>query len=453
MSQPTTTRTVPTPPHPQAGTRPNAGGSHDPATPGRPGPALSPDGEGEEAAARQAAPPSPPRIGGPGGLPPGEPPPGSPITSVPMSGPDIGEREIALVNQVLRTPILSIGPMIERFERAIADYVGVRHAIAVSSGTAGLHLAVIAAGVGEGDEVITTPFSFVASANAILYERARPVFVDIDPQTLTIDPNRIEAAITPRTRAILPVDAFGQPCDLPAILEIARRHDLRVIDDACEAIGARWDGVPVGSRGDAAVFAFYPNKQMTTAEGGVIVTNRDDWDALCRSLRNQGRGPDNTWLNHLRLGYNYRLDELSAALGLGQVERLDELLDKRARVAALYAERLADVAGVEPPYVSPRATMSWFVYVVRFARGLNRDRIMQRLAADGVPSRPYFTPVHLQPFYVERFGFKRGDFPITEDAGDRCLALPFRGTQSEAECDYVVERLKAAIAAEAAARA
>lgn len=365
--------------------------------------------------------------------------------SVPMSGPDITEREIALVNEVLRTPTLSLGPILERFERAAAAYVGVRHAVGVSSGTAGLHLGVIAAGVRDGDEVITTPFSFVASANVVLYERARPVFVDVEPRTLTIDPNRVEAAITPRTRAILPVDAFGQPCDIAAIEEIARRHNLAVIDDACEAIGARWDGARVGARADCAVFAFYPNKQMTTGEGGLIVTDRDDWADLCRSLRNQGRGPRSGWLDHVRLGYNYRLDELSAALGLAQIERLDELLAKRERVARLYDERLAGIEGVERPYVSPRATVSWFVYVVRFAPEIDRDAVIRHLAAEGVPTRPYFTPIHLQPFYVERFGYRRGDFPITERAGDSCLALPFRSTQTEAEVDYVVEQLKRAI--------
>lgn len=366
-------------------------------------------------------------------------------TGVPMSGPDLAEREIELVSQVLRGPTLSIGPMVEHFERAIADYVGMRHAVAVSSGTTGLHLAVLAAGVTDGDEVITTPFSFVASANVVLYERARPVFVDVDPLTFNLDPNRIEAAITPRTRAILPIDAFGQACDMPAIREIAQRHQLPVIEDACEAIGARWDGVQAGALADAAVFAFYPNKQMTTGEGGMIVTNRDDWSELFRSLRNQGRGPDTAWLNHVRLGYNYRLDELSAALGLAQAERLDDLLAKRDRVAALYTERLRELDGIEPPYVSPRATMSWFVYVVRFAPEVSRNAVMARLAEHGIPARPYFVPIHLQPFYVERFGYRRGDFPITERAGDTCLALPFRSTQTEAEVDYVVEHLRRAI--------
>lgn len=367
------------------------------------------------------------------------------MQSVPMSGPDIGEREIELVNQVLRSGWLSLGPLAPRFEQAVADYLGVRHAVAVSSGTAGLHLAMIAAGVGAGDEVITTPFSFVASANAAIYERAKPVFVDIDPLTLNLDPNRIEAAITPKTRAIVPVDAFGQACDLPAILAIARRHNLVVIDDACEALGGAWDGVPVGRAADLAVFAFYPNKQMTTGEGGMIVTDNDDYAELCRSLRNQGRGPDNTWLDHVRLGYNYRLDELSAALGVAQMERLDELLAKRATVAGWYNALLAGIDGVEPPSLSPRATMSWFVYVVRFARGLDRNAIKARLAEVGIASRPYFVPIHLQPYIAEQFGYRRGDFPVTEDAGDHCLALPFRSTQTTAETEYVVEQLRVAL--------
>jgi len=365
---------------------------------------------------------------------------------VPMSRPDIGESEIEAVNQVLRTPYLSIGPMLERFEQAMAQFVGARHAVGVSSGTAGLHLCVVAAGIGEGDEVITTPFSFVASANCVLYERARPVFVDIEPDSLNIDPRRIEAAVTSRTRAILPVHAFGQPADMDAILEIARRHNLLVLEDACEAAGAEYRKRKAGALGDAAVFAFYPNKQITTAEGGMIVTNRDDWNELFRSLRNQGRDVFDTWLRHSRLGYNYRLDELSAALGVAQMERIEELLTKRDRVAQMYTAGLAKVPGVSVPFLAPATTRpSWFVYVVRLARGIDRDRVIQELQARGIASRQYFTCIHLQPFYMRMFGYREGDFPVAEEAAQSVLALPFYGAMHAEQVDYVCSHLREVI--------
>ncbi len=367
---------------------------------------------------------------------------------VPMSSPDIGPREIELVNQVLRTPYLSIGPFVERFERAVAAYTGAQHAVAVSSGTAGLHLCVRAAGITDGDEVITPSFSFVASANCVLYERGIPVFVDIDPLTGNLDPAAVAAAVTERTKAILPVHAFGQPADMDPILAVAERHGLYVIEDACEAIGAEYKGRRVGTLSDAAVFAFYPNKQMTTGEGGVIVTRHADWAPLFRSLRNQGRDVFDAWLNHTRLGYNYRLDELSAALGVAQLERLDELLANRARVAAWYDARLDAIVGIQKPYVAPTTTrMSWFVYVVRCEDGVSRDELMAFLERRGVPSRPYFTPIHLQPFYQERFGWRRGDLPHTERAGDTFLALPFSGVMREDQVDYVCEQLRAYTAA------
>ena len=354
-----------------------------------------------------------------------------------MSRPDISDQEVGLVNQVLLTPWLSMGPMIERFEREMARYIGRQHAVGVSSGT-GLHLCVRAAGIGEGDEVITTPFSFVASANCVLYERARPVFVDIEPDSLNMDPNRVEDAITPHTRAVLPVHAFGQPADMDPILEIARRHNLWVIEDACEAIGAEYKERKAGTLGDVAVFAFYPNKQMTTGEGGIIVTDRKDWDALFRSLRNQGRDVSDAWLHHARLGYNYRLDELSAALGVAQLQRIDELLTMREQVAKMYGERLSTAGGVTLPYAVPTTTrMSWFVYVVMLAPDLDRTRVMEDLGERGVPSRPYFTPIHLQPFYRRMFGYREGDFPITERVAESVLALPFFGNLSEAEVDHV----------------
>jgi len=365
---------------------------------------------------------------------------------IPMSSPDITQAEIDAVNEVLHTRWLSLGPKIGEFEQAFADYVGVTHAIGVNSGTSGLHLAMIAAGIGPGDEVITPSFSFIASANCVLYERGKPVFVDIDPDTGNIDPACIEAAITPRTKAIIPVHAFGQPADMDPILEIAAQHNLMVIEDACEAIGAEYKERPAGTFGDAAVFAFYPNKQMTTGEGGMIVTDNDDWANLFRSLRNQGRDVFDAWLNHTRLGYNYRMDELSAALGLAQIGRVDELLAKRAQVAAWYNERIDAIPGIRKPFISATTTkMSWFVYVIRCDEGVSRNRLMEYLEQEGIPSRPYFTPIHLQPFYQQEFGWKRGDLPNTEKAGDTFLALPFSGVMTEEQVDYVADKLREGI--------
>ena len=386
---------------------------------------------------------------------------------IPMSSPDITAAEIEAVTQVLRTPYLSIGPRIAEFEKRFASFIGVRHAIGVSSGTTGLHLCVIAAGVGEGDLVITTSFSFVASANVILYERAIPIFVDADPVTGNIDPRLVaEAAadlmrgptsgarwLPPALReagrglgslkAVLPVHVFGQPADMDPILQTAQEYGLALIEDACEAVGAEYKDRRVGTFGDAAVFAFYPNKQMTTGEGGMIVTDRDDWDALFRSLRNQGRDVFDAWLHHSRLGYNYRMDEMSAALGLAQLNRIEELLAKRERVARWYNERLKDIGGVQIPYVAPTTTrMSWFVYVIRLASEIDRNAVMAALRERGIPSRPYFTPIHLQPFYRERFGYQRGDFPVTEALGDSCLALPFSGVMTEEQVDQVCEALR-----------
>ncbi len=335
----------------------------------------------------------------------------------------------------------------------------------MSSGTAGLHLAVIAAGVDAGDVVITTPFSFVASANCILYERAIPVFVDVDPATGNIDPRRVaEAAsdlqeggsaarrwLPPALRhkagvgtlkAILPVHAFGQPADMDPIVAVARTHGVTVIEDACEAIGATYKGRPVGALGDVGVFAFYPNKQLTTGEGGMIVTNRDDWAAQFRSLRNQGRDTMDAWLRHDRLGYNYRMSELSAALGVAQMSRFDHLIAARDRVAQWYFDRLSHVPWLQLPTVAPSTTrMSWFAYVVRIAHDIDRQFVMDRLAAEGIPTRPYFSPIHLQPFYAERFGYRDGDFPITERLGSSGLALPFSARMSEAQVDRVCETI------------
>ena len=365
-------------------------------------------------------------------------------TIVPMSEPDIGQAERTAVLEVLDGKTLALGPRLNAFEERIAAKVGARHGIAVNSGTAALHLCLLAAGVGEGDVVVTTPFSFVASANCILYVGARPLFVDVDPVTLTLDPERLERAVQAigrsgqRVKAVLPVHVFGQAADMDAILAIAERHGLAVIEDACEAIGGAYKGRALGTIGDAGTFAFYPNKQMTTGEGGMIVTDDARWDALARSLRNQGRDVFDEWLAHTRLGYNYRLDEMSAALGLAQVERLDEILAKRARVAAWYHARLAAVEGVaRPTMTATTTTESWFVYVVRVADLATRAHVMRGLAARGIPSRPYFPPIHLQPFYRADYGFRPGMFPITEAAGETCLALPFYGTMTERAVDTV----------------
>jgi dTDP-4-amino-4,6-dideoxygalactose transaminase len=390
-----------------------------------------------------------------------------------MSSPDITDTEITAVNEVLQTSFLSIGPKIEAFERTFATYTGTQYGIGVNSGTSGLHLCVIAAGVEENDIVITTPFSFIASANCVLYERALPLFVDVDPATGNIDPHLVrqvvedivagrpdarrwlppslratERSIDPaRLKAILPVHSFGQPADMDPILEIAQQYDLAVIEDACEAPGATYKNRCVGSLSDAAVFAFYPNKQITTGEGGLIVTNHEEWNHLFRSLRNQGRDIFNAWLNHTRLGYNYRLDEMSAAIGLAQLQRIEELLKKRSQVANWYNERLAEIAYIEQPSIAPTTTrMSWFVYVVRVLPPLVRNELMQNLLEAGIPSRPYFTPIHLQPFYRDTFGYQEGDFPVTEELGAISLALPFSGIMTEQQVDYVCEHVRTALA-------
>lgn len=374
--------------------------------------------------------------------------------AIPMSEPDITSVERAAVQQVLGTTTLSIGPWTDRFEQAMAARLGGRHAAAVSSGTAGLHLAMLAAEVQEDDLVVTTPFSFVASVNCILYERARPVLVDVEPEALTIDADALDRVVRQlvqrggrhkRLRAILPVHVFGQSADMDPIVEIARRHGLAVVEDACEAIGATYRGRPVGTMGDAAVFAFYPNKQVTTGEGGMVVTPRPDWDATFRSLRNQGRDVFDGWLQHTRLGYNYRLDELSAALGTAQLARLDELLARRARVAGWYTRRLEAIEGVTVPRAASWTTrMSWFVYVVRVPAG-ERDRVIHELARRDIPARPYFPPIHLQPYHRRALRARPGDFPVAEAAGETCLALPFFGTMREAQVDEVCGALEEAL--------
>ena len=361
---------------------------------------------------------------------------------IPLAQPDIGEEEIRLVNEVLRSDWLSMGPKVGEFEERFANYIGTKHAIAVNSGTSGLHLCMNAIGIKKSDEVITSPFSFIASSNCIMFEGGKPVFVDIDPNTLNLDAERIEAAITKNTKAILPVHVFGQPCKMDAIMDIAKNHDLAVVEDACEAIGAEYNGQKIGTFGDASVFAFYPNKQITTGEGAIIVTDDDNIAKLCRSLRNQGRSEDEEWLNHVRIGYNYRLDEMSCALGIGQLNRIDELLDKRAKVAAEYTKQLGGVDGIATQYLDSEVKMSWFVYVVQVSEDINRNNVMKYLKEHGVSCRPYFTPIHLQPFYREMFGYKEGDFPICEKVCDSTIALPFYGNMDEDTIGQVCSVLK-----------
>ncbi|MBL8291818.1 MAG: DegT/DnrJ/EryC1/StrS family aminotransferase [Bryobacterales bacterium] len=372
------------------------------------------------------------------------------ISPIPLSNPDIGHLEKAAVLRVLGSGRLSLGPLLPAFESAIAERTGVVHAIAVNSGTSGLHLCIKAAGIAEGDEVITSPFSFIASANCILFEGGIPRFVDIDPVTFNLDTDRIEDAITPRTKAILPVHVFGRPCDMAAVLRIADRYHLKVIEDACEAIGARLQGRAAGSFGQTGVFAFYPNKQITTGEGGVIVTNDSRAAALCRSWRNQGRCDGDAWLSHARLGYNYRLSDIQCALGLAQLSRLDTFLALRAHVAARYTEFLqAEVPEVLPP--APPAAgseMSWFVYVVRLHDEFtqqHRDCIVNDLRAAHIGTNIYFTPIHLQPFFRRQFGYRPNDFPITERISARTIALPFFNRLTDRQIAFVVHALRKAI--------
>jgi perosamine synthetase len=371
--------------------------------------------------------------------------------NIPLSSPDITDLERQSVMAVLETPHLSLGPLLPRFEAAFAHYIGSRYAVAVNSGTSGLHLAIKALDIGEGDVVFTSPFSFVASANCILFEGAKPGFIDIDPITYNIDVVRMEKAIrqfergglTPK--AILPVHVFGRPCDMDELMRVADTFGLTVIEDACEAIGSEYRGRRVGTFGEAGIFAFYPNKQITTGEGGIVVTDDEKITALCRSFRNQGRGENGGWLAHERLGYNYRLSEINCALGVAQLERIDEILAKRAKVAALYNAKLESVEEVHTPVMSEDATISWFVYVVRLADRYSRqdrDRILEGLRSSGIGCNNYFTPIHLQPFYREHFGFKEGDFPITEHVSERTIALPFYNNLTEEQIEHVVESLK-----------
>ncbi len=364
--------------------------------------------------------------------------------NIDLSGPDITQAEIDAVAEVLRSGRLSLGPAVPKFEEAVARYVGVKHAVAVSSGTCGLHLLVRAMDIGHGCEVITTPFSFVASSNCVLFEHAKIAFVDIDPHTWNINVAAIERAITPKTRAIIAVNVFGQPADFDAINAIAKRHKLRVIEDSCESLGAKYRGRSSGTLGEAGVFGFYPNKQITTGEGGMIVTSDDEIARLCQSMRNQGRDTGMGWLSHERLGYNYRLSDVASAIGAVQISRIDEILAKRRRVAGWYMDRLAGHPRLTWQKIEPHCEISWFVFVVKLADEYTADdraRIIAALRERGIGCSNYFAPIHLQRFYREDYGFKPGDFPNCERVADRTIALPFHNHLTEQQVDHVCKTL------------
>jgi perosamine synthetase len=369
---------------------------------------------------------------------------------IPLSRPEVGEEDIAAVVEVLRGDQLSLGPRLPEFERAMAAYTGSRHAVAVSSGTAALHLVVHALGLGPGDEVVTTPFSFVASSNCLLFEQVRPVFADIDPATWDLDPDAAAAAVTGRTRGILPVHVFGRPCPMHRYAEIAARHGLVVVEDSCEALGSSIDGRMAGTFGRAGAFAFYPNKQITTGEGGMVVTDDGDLAEMVRSLRNQGRGPDGGWLAHPRLGWNYRMPDILCALGTAQLARIESFVAARQRVADLYAARLGHLRELRLP--APPANgqrVSWFVYVLALAPGFSRqqrDQVLDGLRRRGIGCRNYFTPIHLQPFYREMFGLREGMFPVTESVAARTVSIPFHNRLTEDEVDRVGTALEESLA-------
>ncbi len=386
------------------------------------------------------------------------------LSEIPLSRPDITKREEELVLAVLRSGRLSIGPMVERFEQLVAQRAGCRFGIAVNSGTSGLHLVMSSLGISEGHEVITTPFSFVASANCILFQRATPKLVDIDPVSLNMDPIAVEAAVNSRTKAIVGVATFGSLTHMDLYAKIADANGISLVEDCCEALGATLGQQPAGSFGTAGVFGFYPNKQITTGEGGMVVTNDSGVAELCRSLRNQGRPigtPVSTtspttsptgnhmgsWLKHERLGYNYRLSEINAAIGVGQMERLDSILAKRNSVAQMYQQRLADIEWLSSLRPQSSGTMSWFVYIVELAKKFTldqRDAIIRSLREQNIGAADYFPCIHLQPFYARQFGFKPGMFPAAESIAERTIALPFYNDLTETEVDRIVQALKLA---------
>jgi len=358
-----------------------------------------------------------------------------------LGPPFITNDDVQAVARVVKSGNLSLGEETEKFEQEIAKWLGIKYAVATSSGTTALHLAVIASNIHAGDEVITTPFSFVASTNCFLYEKAVPKFVDIDPKTLNIDVNKIESAITKKTKAILGVDVFGYPAEWQEIIRIAKKHNLQIIEDAAEALGAKYQGKRLGSLGQPTVFAFYPNKQMTTGEGGLLTTNDKKIYELTKGLANQGRGPDIQWLRHENLGYNYRITEMAAALGRSQLKRLDQLLALRQQAAQWYKERLSTIPGVSLLKSDDKNHQrSWFVYVIRLDKKNNRDKVIQQLDAAGIPSKAYLPSIHLQP-YMKSYGFKCGDFPVAEAVSASTLALPFYSAIKEETVDLVCKTL------------
>jgi perosamine synthetase len=362
-----------------------------------------------------------------------------------LSGPDITQAEIDAVCDVLRSEHLALGPKLDEFEHNFAKYIGRKRAIAVNSGTSGLFLCLKALGIGHGDEVITTPFTFIASATSIMMTGAKPVFVDIDPAHLNIDPARIEGAITQKTRAILPVVVFANPAGLDEVCDIAAKHNFPVIEDSCEGLGSKLNGKKVGSFGTMSVFGFYPNKQITTGEGGMIVTDDDELADLCESLRNQGRGRGGGWLGHQRLGYNYRLSDINCAIGVVQLSRINEFIEKRRNVAQTYQQFLADDQRLIVPTQPPGTEMNWFVFVVRLTENYtieHRNAILKAMLQCRIQVSNYFPPAYLQPFMVEKYGFKQGDFPITDSVCKSTMALPFHNKLTAEDIKLVCDELK-----------
>ncbi|MGA2093385.1 MAG: DegT/DnrJ/EryC1/StrS family aminotransferase [Sedimentisphaerales bacterium] len=374
-----------------------------------------------------------------------------------LSRPDITEKEIQAVTDVLRSPDLSLGPKLPEFERDFAKYIGVKRAVAVNSGTSALYLCLLSLGIGPGDplrprseasEVITTPFTFIATSNVVIMTGAKPVFVDIDPVSMNIDANLIERKITKKTKAIMPVEVFGNPAGFDKICKIADKHNLLVLEDSCEALGSSLNGQKAGTFGKMSTFAFYPNKQITTGEGGMVLTDDDDLADMCVSLRNQGRGKTGGWLSHERLGYNYRLSDINCVLGLVQLSRIEEISRKRKQVAKWYQENLAGDDRFVVPTEPAGCDINWFVFVIRLTERFtrqNREKVLQTMRDAGIQVSNYFTPVHLQQFMVEKFGFKPGDFPVTESIADRTIALPYYNNLTKAEIAIVCDELRKAV--------
>ncbi|MCF7957342.1 MAG: DegT/DnrJ/EryC1/StrS family aminotransferase [Phycisphaerae bacterium] len=361
-----------------------------------------------------------------------------------LSSQDISQAEIDAVVGVLKSSHLSLGPKLPEFESILARYVGRKYGVAVNSGTSALHLAMIALGIGPGDEVITTPFSFIATTNIVLMVGATPVFVDIDEDTYNIDVSQIEAKITPKTRALLPVEVFGNPKGLDKVCDLAKKHDLLCIEDSCEALGSVVNSRKAGTLGDVSFFAFYPNKQMTTGEGGMVVTDDENLAAMCKSLRNQGRDEGAGWLAHARLGYNFRLSDINCAIGVEQVKRMDSFIEKRRNVAKMYQEALGDDSRLILPYEPEGCLVSWFVYVVRLQDSYtqeHRDKVLESLRAQGIGCSNYFSPIHLQPFIAEKLGTRVGQFPVTEKVAQRTIAIPFHNNITREQVDVVSNAL------------